>query len=107
MEKCETEMHGEPYMLELVLFMMSSARDIITFEHYALNRLLRSLAKVLDLPNRTDSIKKDRFLDEIRREIEGNIPLTRDKEALAVFLDRLIQKTLSEYEHRLTSKREQ
>jgi hypothetical protein len=66
METYNTESEDQ-YLLELVIFMASSTRDVINFKHYGTLRLLRSLVKVLDLPNHVKHVKKDKFLDEGQR----------------------------------------
>lgn len=104
MESFKTGKKEDQYLLDLALFMASSTRDVINFKHYGTNRLLRSLIRVLDLPNHVDHIKKDEFLEEIRMELEKNRSLTRDKEAFTAFLDQLIVKMLKEYKGRLTLK---
>jgi len=104
METYKTESEEDQYLLELAIFMASSTRDVINFKHYGTIRLLRSLVKVLDLPNHVKHVKKDKFLDEIRMELEMNRSLTKDKEVFANFLDDLIVKMLKEYRSRLTQK---
>lgn len=104
MQDCETEEESQ-YLLELAIFMLSSTRDVIKFRHYGTNRLLRSLIKVLDLPNHIENIKKDKFLEEIRTELEMNTSLVKNDKAFADFLDGIIVKMLREYKLRLTSER--
>lgn len=93
----------QEYLLELAIFMMSSARDVIKSQHYGTNRLLSSLTKVLYLPNQVEGMEKDGFLEEIRGELEKARPLMKDSKALSKFLDEMIVKMLKEYRHRLTS----
>ena len=104
MESCKSEKEEGHYLLELAIFMAASTRDVINFKHYGTLRLLRSLIKVLDLPNHVNHIEKDKFLKGIKMELEKNSSLTRDEEAFTTFLDQLIVKMLKEYRRRLTLK---
>ena len=102
MEIDRTEEEGSQYLLELAIFIASSTRDAIHWKHYGTLRLLDSLIKVLDLPNHIQCIEKDRFLEEVKIELEKNKSLRTEEEAFADFLDEVIQKMLKEYRNRLT-----
>ena len=102
-QDAHTEKEKSEYLLDLAIFMASSTRDVIHFEHYGAWRLLSALIRVLDISNYVEHLKKDRFLDEVRKELLENRPLIKDKEAFAVFLDQLIVKMLEEYKHRLNA----
>lgn len=107
MESYKNRKKENAYLLELSIFMASSARDVTKFTHYGPVRLLRSLYKVLDLPNHIEIVDKDEFLEEIKQELahalEDDRSLTRDEEALKIFLDQLITRMLKEYRCRLTT----
>jgi hypothetical protein len=82
--------------------MASSTRDTIKWRQYAPLRLLQSLIKVLDLPNKIRLIeKRDEFLEEIRDLLEENRDLRRDEEAFESFMDEIVAKLVNEYECRL------
>jgi hypothetical protein len=107
MESYKTREKGSSYLLELSIFMASSARDVTKFKHYGTVRLLRSLYKLLDLPNHIEIVDKDEFFEEIKKELaralEDDRSLTRNEEALTIFLDQLIIRMLKEYRRRLTT----
>jgi hypothetical protein len=101
MDKDRSE-RDNTHLLELAIFMASSTRDAIKWRQYAPLRLLQSLIKVLDLPNKVKWIEKgDDFLEEIRTLLEENVDLRRDEEAFETFMDDIVARLIKEYESRL------
>jgi hypothetical protein len=100
----KNEIEEDDYLLELAIFMASSTRDVVNFKHYGPYRLMQSLIRVLDLPSHIEHIKKDEFLEKIRRELDEFLEKRKDKEAFTRFLDQLIMRMLEEYRHRLNLK---
>ncbi len=98
-----TERNKKIYLLELAIFMASSTRDAIKWRQYAPLRLLQSLIKVLDFPNKIKEIESDEFLEEIKDLLEENRELRREEEAFETFMDEIIAKLIKEYENRLRS----
>lgn len=93
------------HLLDLAIFMASSARDAIKFKQYEPIRILRSLTKVLELPDHLNCIEKDGFLEGIREELvytlENSRPLKNKERTLTTFLDKAIIKMIREHKRRL------
>jgi hypothetical protein len=92
------------YMIETALFIASAAREVIKWQHYGSLRLIQTLTKFLDMPSKLESLEKDAFLENIKKEIHENSDLRSNEEKYEKFLDTIIVKMLDEYKKRLNLK---
>jgi len=93
------------YMLELALFILTSARTVVDEpSRYGPKRLMDSLQRVLEIPQHVDRVKEDPFLSSIlselkqREDMQISSVVYTDK--FRNFLDSLIERFMEELERR-------
>ena len=96
------------YMLELALFILTSARTVVDEpSRYGPKRLMDSLQRVLEIPRHVDGVKEDPFLSSILSELKNREDMQISSvvytEKFRNFLDSLIEKFVQELERRKAS----
>jgi hypothetical protein len=93
---------AEDYLLELAAFMVMSARGVIDEGFmYGPFRLVDAVSRLAELPEYADCIKEDKFLAEVKKEIDGNKnTLMESEQRFTDFLDGLAVKIARELKRR-------
>jgi hypothetical protein len=92
----------EDFLFEYSIFLITAARGTLDEPHtYGALRLIDGITRLTELYSKSSAVKPDRFLLEIRKEIQANLDsVMKSDEAFTKFIEGLIVKFTDEMERR-------
>jgi Family of unknown function (DUF6092) len=96
----------EGFLFEYSIFLVTAARGTLDEPHsYGALRLIDGITRLTELYSKTSAVKPDRFLLDIRREIQVKLDsVMQSEEAFTAFIEQLIVKFTDEMERRYGGK---
>ena len=94
----------EGFLFEYSIFLVTAARGTLDEPRtYGALRLIDSITRLTELYSKTSTVKPDKFLLEVRKEIQMKLDnVMQSEEAFTAFIEQLIVKFTDEMEKRYT-----
>ncbi|MFQ6125241.1 MAG: DUF6092 family protein [Candidatus Heimdallarchaeota archaeon] len=94
---------GNAFLFEIATFLVMCAKECLDpfNKHYAPLRMLRTIGKLADFPLYVTELKEDRFLQQIKQELENAGSLVMNEpEAFGDFVNKLVDQFVDEMQKR-------
>jgi hypothetical protein len=92
----------EGFLFEYSIFLVTAARGTLDEPRtYGALRLIDGIARLTELYSKTPAVKPDKFLLEVKKEIQAKLDsVMQSEEAFTAFIEQLIMKFTDEMEKR-------